>query len=182
MKVICVSGTPCTGKTYLSKNLADRLNFLYLDVDKLISQHKLYEGYDKKRQTKIVDVKKLTKFLILEIKNFQKLNKSKKFPKRKFFGIIVDSHLSHYLPRKYVDLVIIAKCNIKELNKRLKKRKYPKSKIQENLQAEIFDVCHEEALRKKHNAIVIDTTKDFNNLENLTAKLLNFHKKLKNVS
>ncbi len=180
MKVITVSGTPGTGKTYLSKRLAKKLNFHYIDTNKLISKYRLSEGYDKKRKSKIIDVNKLNKKLI-EITGFFKTYKvnghapmsgaeraktsaqlkiqiNNKIPK----GIIIDSHLSHYLPRKYVSLCIITKCDIKELNKRLRKKKFSQSKIQENLQSEIFDVCLNEARQRKHKIIIIDTTKAFN--------------------
>ena len=159
MKVICVTGTPGTGKTTLSKKLANELGFLHFEVKNFISKNKIFEGYDKKRKTKIVDVKKLNKELIRTIKSRNGIN-----------GIVIDSHLSHYLPRKYADLVIAAKCGIKELNKRLKKRKYHKNKIQENLQAEIFDICYNEAVGRKHKVIVIDTTKGFN-MGNIVRKL-----------
>ena len=154
MRVIVVSGTPGTGKTTLSKKLAKKLNFYYVNVNELISKHRLDEGYDKKRKTKIVDIRKLNKYLIKEI-NFIKNIK-------KISGIIIDSHLSHYLPRKYADFCIVTKCDIKELNKRLKKKKFNKNKLQENLQAEIFDICLNEARQRNHNVIVVDTTKGFN--------------------
>jgi len=166
MKVIAVSGTPGTGKTTIAKKIAKKLNFLYFDVNKLIVKNKLYEGYDRKRRTRIVDINKLGKFFISEIKIFQKINK-------KYNGLVVDSHLSHYIPRKYIDLCIIAKCSIKELNKRLKNKKFHKNKIKENLQAEIFDVCYKEALEKKHKIFVIDTTKGFN-ISIISKKLSNF--------
>ena len=41
-------------------------------------------------------------------------------------------------------------------------RKYPRSKIRENLDAEIFDVCLNEAKEKKHEISVVDTTKGIN--------------------
>ena len=132
MKTIVVSGIPGTGKTTLSKNLAQKLNFLYFDVNKLISKHKLSEGYDKKRRTKIVDISKLNKALIQEItlikKSINEKNNKRKL-KKTIKGIIIDSHLSHYLLKKYVDLCIITKCDIKELNKRLKRKKFHKDKI-----------------------------------------------------
>jgi len=68
MKTVIVTGTPATGKTTLSKKLAKKLDFYYLDVNESIKKHKLSEGYDKKRKTKIVDVDKLNKFLINTIK------------------------------------------------------------------------------------------------------------------
>ena len=154
MKIVAVTGTPGTGKTTLSKKLAKKLNFYYMDVNKIISKYNLSEGYDKKRETKIIGTKKLNKKLAEEIQKIKLLNK--------YNGIIIDSHLSHYLPKKYMDLCIIAKCGIKELNKRLKRKKYRKSKVQENLQAEIFDVCLNEARERKHKIVVIDTTKGFN--------------------
>ena len=161
MKVIAVTGTPGAGKTTMSKLLSKKLTFHYDDVNKIIARHKLSEGYDKRRKTKIVDVRKLNGLLI---------NKIKEFKKEKAKGIIIDSHLSHYLPKKYVDLCIVAKCDIKELNKRLKKKKFDKRKVQENLQAEIFDVCNNEAVQRKHNVIAVDTTKDFN-IRSLASRL-----------
>lgn len=157
MKTIIVTGTPGTCKTALSKKLAKRLNYYYLDVNNFIVKNKLYEGYDRKRRTKIIDVARLNKELIKEIIS---LTKYKKF--KKINGIIIDSHLSHYIPRKYVDLCIVTKCGIMELNKRLKKKGYGKNKIQENLQAEIFDICLTEAKQRKHKIIAVDTTKGFN--------------------
>ena len=186
MKVIIVTGTPGTGKTTLSKKLAKELNFSYLDVNETIKKYKLSEGYDKDRDSKIVDVKKLDNTLIKEINNFKntikknsikmvspakfnkirynKINsiKNKKNDKTTKNGIVIDSHLSHYLPKKYVNLCIITKCGLKELERRLKKKNYSKQKIRENLDAEIFDVCLNEAKENKHNVIIIDTTKGIN--------------------
>jgi adenylate kinase len=149
--IICVTGTPCTGKSTLAKKITKKIKGKYIDVNKIISKYKLSEGYDKKRKSKIVDIKKLNKVLINIIK------KSKN-------SLVIDSHLSHYLPKKYVDLCIITKCDLKVLQKRLKKRGYNKDKIRENLDAEIFDVCLNEARKKGHNIIVIDTTKGLKSL------------------
>ena len=143
--IIIVSGTPGTGKTTLSKKLAQKLNYKYLDVAKLIKEKDLQESYDKKRKTYIVDIKKLNKELIKIIKTSKNL--------------IIDSHLSHYLPKKYIDLCIITKCNLKELEKRLKKKKCSKAKIRENLDCEIFDVCLNEAKEAGHKILIINTTK-----------------------
>ncbi|MCH7881066.1 MAG: AAA family ATPase [Proteobacteria bacterium] len=153
-----VSGTPGTGKTTLSKKLASKLKFYYIDVNRIIKKRGISEGYDKKRKTKIIDVKILNKALIKEIKKYDKI----KSIKNKKHGLIIDSHLSHYLPKKYVDMCIITKCDLKILEKRLKKKKFSKNKIRENLDAEIFDICLHEAKENKHKIIIIDTTKDIN--------------------
>jgi len=150
MEVIIVTGSVGTGKTTLAKKLAKKLDFHYLDVNDTIKKYDISEGYDKKRDTNIIDTKKLNIVLIKEMNNYREK------------GIIIDSHLSHYLPKRHVSLCIVAKCDLKELERRLMERKYPKSKIRENLDAEIFDVCLNESKEKGHKVIVVDTTKGIN--------------------
>jgi adenylate kinase len=150
MKVICVTGTPGTGKTTLAKKLAKLKTYEYIDVNKVIESSGLKESYDKKKKCSVIDVKKLNKVLIKLIKSF------------KGKGIVIDSHLSHYLSSKYVDLCVVTKCsNLKKLESRLKKRGYIKSKIRENLDCEIFDVCLNEAHELKHKIKVVDTSKRY---------------------
>jgi len=149
-QVIIITGSIATGKTTLAKKLCKKKNYHYLDVNKVIQQYKLAEGYDEKRKAVIVDTKKLNKKLINIIKTHQKQGMLK--------GIIIDSHLSHYLPKQYVDLCIVTKCNLKKLKKRLQKRKYGKQKIRENLDCEIFDICLQEAKEKGHKIKIIITS------------------------
>lgn len=142
---IIVTGTPGTGKTTYSKKLAIQKKLKYIDVTKLIKDNKIFERYDKKMDCVLVDIKKLNKELIKIIKKDNK--------------VVIDSHLSHYLSPKYVDLCVVTKCELKTLEKRLKKRKYSKDKIRENLDAEIFDTCRIEALEAGHNVKVVWTDK-----------------------
>jgi len=145
MKTIIITGTPGTGKSTLAKLIAKRLHFKRIDVSSLIKKKKISEGYDRKRKTKIVDTKKLNRELMSIIKNSKQ-------------NLIIDSHLSHYLPKKYVDLCIVVKCGLKKLYGRLKRRKYSKEKIRENLDAEIFEVCLDEARKFGHKIRIVDTT------------------------
>ncbi len=140
---IIVTGTPGTGKTAFAKKLANKLKYRYLDVNRIISEKNIEEGYDQERKCRIIDVKKLNNVLVELIKKDKK--------------VVIDSHLSHYLPKKYVEKCYVTRCDIKELEKRLKKRKYPKEKIRENLDAEIFDVCLIEAKDKGHNIEIVNT-------------------------
>ncbi len=153
MKIICISGSVGTGKTTLAKRISKKVNYKYADVTQLIKKNKIYDSYDRKRKCYITNIKKLNRFLIDKIKKYKKNNLK---------GIVIDSHLSHYLPKKYVDLCIITKCDLKELQKRLKKREYSKDKIQENLECEIFDVCLNEAKEAGHKVIVFNATKALN--------------------
>lgn len=149
MVVIIVSGTPGTGKTVVAKAIAKALNYGYVDVKRLIRKWKLSECYDSKRKCLVVDEKKLSKKLEELIKNSKE-------------DLVIDSHLSHFVNPKFVDVCIITKTDLKILEKRLKSRKYSKQKIRDNLDSEIFDVCFEEAKSLGHKIIVISTTKRLN--------------------
>jgi len=143
MNVIIVSGTPGTGKTTYVKKLALEQNQKYIDVNKVIEENNLSEGFDEERDTKIIDTKRLSKVLIDIIKQEK--------------DVVIDSHLSHYLPKKYVDKCFITKCDLKELKRRLEKRGYSDKKVRENLDAEIFDVCRIEAEEAGHDVEVVNT-------------------------
>lgn len=144
VKIIIVTGSVCTGKTTIAKRLAKKSKAKYIDVNKLIKDYKLSEGYDRKRKCKIVDVKKLNKVLIKLIKGSKE-------------DLVIDSHLSHFLPKKYVDMCIVCKTSIKKLRQRLKKRGYSKSKIKENVDVELFDACYNEAKELGHKLKIVST-------------------------
>ena len=143
MKAICVTGSVCSGKTTLAKNLAKDKDLEYLDVSKLIKDENLSEGFDEKRDCEVIDIEKLNKILIEKIKNSKK-------------QLVIDSHMSHCLDKKYVERCIVCKCGLKELKKRLKKRGYSQEKIKENLEAEIMDVCLNEAKENGHKIIIFE--------------------------
>jgi adenylate kinase len=145
--IIAVSGTPCTGKTTLAQALAKRLGYQYVDVKQIIEDRHLSLGYDRKRKCLVVDPKKVNKTLMELIAEKG--------------DAVIDSHLSHYLPPTFVDRCIITTCGLKELEKRLKRRKYHASKIRENLDSEIFEVCRSEAIEMGHKVVVLDTSKPY---------------------
>jgi len=153
MKAIIVTGTPGTGKTTIARALAEKYNLEYVDVNQVIDEQGLKEGYDNERDCDIVDADRLNKVLIAMIGSSKD-------------RLVIDSHLSHNLPSKHVELCIVTKCGLKELKKRLGKRGYSKKKIRENLDAEIFDICQIEAV-DKHRIVEIWTDKkiDFESLE-----------------
>ncbi len=179
MGVIIVTGSVGTGKTTLAKALSKKLNYEHIDVNKIIKEDKIYDSYDKKNKCYIIDAKKLNKSLIKLVNQYKKSSKNKKTDDKKILknkrsekGIIIDSHLSHYLPKKYVDLCIVTKCDLKTLEKRLKERGYGEDKVRGNLDSEIFDVCFEEAKEAGHKVFVADTTKDIKRVLNSILKKL----------
>lgn len=159
MKTIIVTGTPATGKTTLAKKLCKSLNYYYLDLNTFAKRYAKI-GFDYERDSTIIDEDELIKIL----KKIITAVKEKKILKnyidlvniiKKKDGLVLDGHLSHYLPKKYVDLCFVTKCELKELEQRLIKRKYSPEKIRENLDSEIFDICYNEALEKKHIIFIV---------------------------
>ncbi|MFA6461481.1 MAG: AAA family ATPase [Candidatus Woesearchaeota archaeon] len=147
MKVIAITGTPGTGKSTLAKKIAKERGYYHLNLHSHYKQ--LSVRYDRKSQSYVIDEKKFLELVKKEIKVHAKEK-----------GIIIDTHISHYLPKKLVNQGIVMTCsNLKELEKRLKKRKYSEAKIRENLDCEIFQVCLGEALERGHKVKIIDSCK-----------------------
>lgn len=143
MKTIAVSGSVGTGKTTIAKKLVRLYNADYINITEFVKKNKLGK-YNKRYDSYEVDIKKLNKELIKIIKESKK-------------SLVIDGHLSHFIPRKYIDLCVICKCDIKKLKKRLEKRNYSKSKIRENLDVEIFDIPLTEAQKIKHKIKIVNT-------------------------
>ena len=155
MKTIIVTGSVGSGKTTFAKKLSDYLEFKYVDVNEVIKLNNLGEGYDKQKECLIVDSVKLGKVLdgLIDKNNS---------------GLVIDSHMSHYVNPKNVDLCVVTKCDLKVLKKRLESRGYSKQKIKDNIEAEIFNTCFVEAKEKGHKILIVDTSHGINeNMFNL---------------
>ncbi len=151
-QVWVVSGTPGTGKSSLAKELSLSMCWDIINITHFIKKHSLQQGYDEERKCIVVSPSKL----VLELIRYLKVLAHKK---PHIQGVIIEGHLAHLLPNNLIDLCIITKTNLKVLKQRLKKRKYSKEKIQENMDSEIFDICLIEAKEANHKIIVVDTTK-----------------------
>lgn len=143
--IIAVTGTPGTGKTTLSKLLANKLNFTYINLTNLIQVNELYTSYDKVDETYDVDIEAFIEFMT-------------KYLKKKD-NIVLDGHLSHFLPNELIDKLIVCTCELSELNNRLKSRYYSAKKIKDNLEAETFETIKNEAIENNHDIIEISTNK-----------------------
>ncbi|CAO1617486.1 unnamed protein product [Parajaminaea phylloscopi] len=60
-------------------------------------------------------------------------------------GLVLDWHTCDVWPERWVDLVVVLRCDHEKLWERLEKRNYPLTKIQENNDAEIMEVVLSDA-------------------------------------
>ena len=133
---VVISGTPGTGKTVIAKLLAKKLKARLIDTNYLVKKYKIPMKNDRKRKTKIIDQNKLAKAAAKEK------------------GLVVfEGHMAHFAKS---DLTVILRASPKELQKRLKKKKWSKKKIRENVEAEAIDTIVSEC---KYNCMEMDTTK-----------------------
>ncbi len=144
--LIAITGTPGTGKSEVTDQLGKLLNAVVIHLNQLAKEKKLYCGYDRKRKCDIVDIGKLQK-------EVEKITEKRKEEKKKPH-LIIESHFAHDIP---ADLIVVLRCEIKELHKRLEKRGWEKAKIDENVEAEIMEVCLEEARGTGKPVVEIDT-------------------------
>ena len=104
---VSLTGTPGTGKTSIAKFLINN-NIDVINLNEIISKNNFKCEIDEIRHTKIVEIDLLNKIIEKEI------NKNK--------ILIIEGHLSHLL--KYINKVIILRCNPNELKKRLLERRW----------------------------------------------------------
>ena len=131
MVVIAITGTPGTGKSALAKELSRKIHLFRLDLAQ--NYKSLSVGYDQKKKCYTIDLKKLEDLVKIA---------TQKHPE----GVIIDSHVAHLLPRAKINLCVVLVCShLKTLKKRLEQRRYSSAKVRENIDAEIFQVCLQEA-------------------------------------
>lgn len=145
-KTIIVTGTPGTGKSRIAKKLSLSLKRKLISTTLFAKKHGLFGKYDTVRKTYIIDSDRLSRLLVKEIEE----NRGK--------GLVIEGHMSHFLPSKMVRCCVVCKTELKKLEKRLKKREYSSIKIRENLDCEIFDVCLNEAIENGHKVLILDTS------------------------
>jgi len=140
---ILITGTPGTGKTTLGQEAASRLGLTFLNVGVIAKENDFHDGYDDERQCHILDEDRVVDELD---------------PQLIQGGCILDHHSCDYWPQRWFDLVLVLRANTDVLFDRLKLRAYSESKIQENVQCEIFQTILEEAQESYSAEIVQELT------------------------
>ena len=145
-----ITGTPGVGKSSISKLLASKIDAQVISISELVKKEKLYCGIDKKRDTLIADMKKISRRIRNLISNFSESQ-----------NIIIEGHFAtDIVPPEKVSLVFVLRKDPEELRKILEKRFYKERKIKENFAAEILDVCLYDAVKRcgVDKVCEIDTT------------------------
>ena len=156
-KIILVTGSPGAGKSFLIKNLYLKLKDLGYKIVKISASKRAFEknlivAYDVERDTHIIDYENLKKTLEEDVKRLSK---------KENHIIIIESTDPCIIRNHHVDLVIVVKCDPEILKRRLEERKWPKLKIEENVDAEYMGIIYNEALKcfDKSKVLAVNLTK-----------------------
>jgi len=143
-KSVIVTGTPGTGKTTLCKRVSSMTDFIHLDLGQLAARKKLFRGYDRERESYIVDAQGIKSELARVLKDGQKV-------------YLIEGCFAHLVvPKKMALGVVVLRTQPLELLRRLK-NKSPK-KAFENAQAEALDIIVIESLSRFKRVHEINTT------------------------
>jgi adenylate kinase len=135
-RVILITGTPSVGKTTVAKALTEKLAAEYINLTDYAKQHNLIIEEDAERSTTVIDEDAMQESLSQTIEASQNST------------IIIDGHYAAAVvaPEQHTQVFVLRR-NPVELKQFMEKRGYTGSKIWENLQAEIIDVCLGEAVQ-----------------------------------
>lgn len=135
-RVILVTGTPSVGKTTISKKLASCLNAEYLNLTELAEKEHLITNKDPTRDTKIINEAKMRRRLKQIITQTTSND------------IIIDGHYAAAVtPASLTTYIFVLRRHPQQLRELMQKRGFSQRKQDENIAAEILDVCLVEALR-----------------------------------
>ncbi|UCE29452.1 MAG: adenylate kinase family protein [Candidatus Bathyarchaeota archaeon] len=133
-RIILVTGTPGVGKTTVSSLLASKLNATHIDLTELAKREDLIIGADASRGTLIADTAKVAK----RVQGI--INASGR-------DTVIDGHYAvDVIPAENVNFVLVLRRDPDELKKEMENRGFEEEKLQENLAAEILDICLWEAV------------------------------------
>jgi len=167
-RVILITGTPCTGKTSVSKQLAAKLDALYINLTDLAKKLNLIIGEDKERNTSIINEEEIRGKIAESI---DAANKN---------TIIFDGHYAAaVVPQRYVTRIFVLRRNPIELRSFMEKCGFQGAKLWENLASEILDVCLFEALREHEKEKVCELDITEKNEESVLSEIMSIIKERK---
>lgn len=144
--LMILTGTPGTGKSSVAKQLQSTYNIPILEINKIVKEKEFFLGYNHHRDTLIIDKIAVNDYLIKSLAELE--------------VVLVVGHYVEFPALRTASLVFVLRCNPTILRKRLQERGYFQVKINENIDAEIMQVCLEEVRAFFRDATVLefDTT------------------------
>ena len=159
-RVILVTGTPCVGKTTTAKTLAEKLSAQYINLTDYAKSNGLIIEEDKERNSLVIDEELMPRKLAETINASENAN------------IIIDGHYaSAVTPTEQVTQVFVLRRDPRELKRLMEKCGYSGSKMWENLQAEIIDICLGEAV-EAHPGKVCELDVTGKSVEEIVSEIL----------
>ncbi|GAA5995129.1 nucleoside-triphosphatase [Rhodotorula paludigena] len=146
---ILITGTPGTGKTTHAAQLVEALQqhaetssapWQHLNVGDFVKEKGCHSGWNEEWQSWDVDEDKL----LDELELVQGAGAK-----------VLDWHTCDLFPERWIDLVVVLRCDHSQLWNRLEKRGYKLNKIQENNDAEIMEVVLNDARESYAEEIVV---------------------------
>ncbi|PSN59880.1 P-loop containing nucleoside triphosphate hydrolase protein [Corynespora cassiicola Philippines] len=144
---IVVTGTPGVGKTTHAEQIARATGFKHISVNQIVKDEGFHEGKDEETGSWLVDEEKLLDYL-------------EATPLDASGGYILDWHACDLFPERWIDLVLVLRCDPTALYDRLTARGYQGKKLDENMDAEIMQVLLEEAREAYREEIVVELRSD----------------------
>uniref|UniRef100_A0A224XM33 Putative nucleotide kinase/nuclear protein involved oxidative stress response n=1 Tax=Panstrongylus lignarius TaxID=156445 RepID=A0A224XM33_9HEMI len=154
---ILLTGTTCTGKSTLAKELAQCTEMEWIDINSLALQENLFKTVDNKVQSSIIDDHKVIKFLR---------------PKIKLGGNIIECQSSNLFARhNWFCAVFVPRTDLSILYDRLEHKGHAGSSMKNNIESELFEVLLVEAYKSFRPKIIYEI---YNNTEEDIAKNVEF--------
>ena len=142
---ILITGTPGTGKSTLCKKLVTCAQVKWINVGEFAKENNCLGVWDSRYECHELDEDKV----VDELEDVMAEG-----------NIVIEHHVTDIFPERWFDAVFVLRTDNTKLYDRLKKRDYNETKVEENVQCEIFQTILDEAQESYKPEIVHELRSD----------------------